>query len=281
MMKYRTFSQLLADVSNDFRVYGVEGLIDPSQLIKVAQRVNYDLGLKIHTTKEKILDITNGKARLPEDFYVLNFALLCNKFTVKERVDYGTVREDVVLDPECCKRCGQPDPTCSCEKTYTVCDDVHIKVVQRISYQTREYTDFTKIRIRPSRHVDSSCMNTTFRCNAQGEIKNGYLYTNVSTGKIYISYEGSMEDGDELMVLDHPEINHYYETALKEKILENLYYDGEDVERKWKYMQEEKKKARKAALVITDTPDFAEMEKIWKLNRAAMYQKYYSMFESR
>ena len=45
--KYRTFNQLLEDVTVDFRTYALEGMIEPQQLIKVAVRCNYDLGLRI------------------------------------------------------------------------------------------------------------------------------------------------------------------------------------------------------------------------------------------
>ena len=38
--------------------------------------------------------------------------------------------------------------------------------------------------------------------------------------------------------------------------------------------------ARNYALTIVNTPDFAEMRKLWELNRKAMYQKYYNMFKS-
>ena len=54
--KYRTFDELLNEVSTDFVMYNNEGLIEPAQLIKVAQRVSYDLGVRIHGTKEKVLD---------------------------------------------------------------------------------------------------------------------------------------------------------------------------------------------------------------------------------
>ena len=56
-LKYRTFDELLYEVGTDFVIYNNENLIEPAQLIKVAQRVNYDLGLRIHGTKEKMLDI--------------------------------------------------------------------------------------------------------------------------------------------------------------------------------------------------------------------------------
>ena len=54
--QYRTFSQLMDDVSIDFSTYALEGMIEPQQLIKVATRVNYDLGLKIQRTKNAIVD---------------------------------------------------------------------------------------------------------------------------------------------------------------------------------------------------------------------------------
>ena len=71
-LQYRTFNELLNEVSTDFVTYSNEGMIEPGQLIKVAQRVNYDLGLRIHGTKEKVLDIEKKKTKLPDDFYVLN-----------------------------------------------------------------------------------------------------------------------------------------------------------------------------------------------------------------
>ena len=71
-LKYRTFDQLLGEVITDFTMFNTEGMIEPGQLLKVAQRVNYDLGLRIHGTKEKVLEIENRKMKLPDDFYVLN-----------------------------------------------------------------------------------------------------------------------------------------------------------------------------------------------------------------
>ena len=69
--KYRTFDQLLEDVTVDFSTYALEGMIEPQQLIKVATRVNYDLGLRIHRTKEVVIDIEHNKGALPADFAYL------------------------------------------------------------------------------------------------------------------------------------------------------------------------------------------------------------------
>ena len=56
-IKYRTFDELMDEVRLDFFTYEMEGMIEPSQLIKVAQKVNYDLGLRIYTEKQKVLEI--------------------------------------------------------------------------------------------------------------------------------------------------------------------------------------------------------------------------------
>lgn len=77
-IQYRTFDELLDSVRIDVRTYDLEGNIDPQQLIKVAQRVNFELGLKVNQSRSKMITIYNGKAKLPSDFYVLNYALLCD-----------------------------------------------------------------------------------------------------------------------------------------------------------------------------------------------------------
>ena len=79
-LKYRTFDTLLADVANDFKKYQLQDIIDPSDTIKVARRVNYDLGLRIYKTNEVVLEVEKNRVRLPNDFYVLNFALACANY---------------------------------------------------------------------------------------------------------------------------------------------------------------------------------------------------------
>jgi len=127
-LKYRTFDQLLEDVKVDFQSLNVEGKIDPGQLIKVALRVNYDLGLRINATKEKALDVEKKRVRLPDDFYTMNFAFVCGEYSVTQIMPQGTNIQEVpyprytetppVIDP-CiaptvnCSKCNQL--SCGCE----------------------------------------------------------------------------------------------------------------------------------------------------------------------
>ena len=284
-IKYRTFDDLLNEVSIDFKIYSNEGMIEPAELIKIAQRVNYDLGLRIHKTKHVILDVENKKAKLPDDFYVLNFALLAGKYKVERPVIQGDQREYGYA--AMCHKCNLPAPDCSCGTQFDVAVDVHgddsgaLVLVQRIKSEVRTYDHFERIYLSPNKYVQNdNIMNNVPSPNA-GEIKNGYIYTNLEQGKLYISYEGALEDDEgNLLVLDHPMINEYYEYAMKQRILENLYINGEDVERKLGLIETKLRIARNNALGIVNMPDFAEMKALWLLNRKAMYNKYYDMFKS-
>lgn len=279
--RYRTFDELLNEVATDFVQYNNEGMIEPGQLIKVAQRVNYDLGLRIHGTKEKVLDIEKSKTRLPDDFYVLNYAFLCGKYTVTQPILHGRQTEDVILSADLCKKCGAPDPECSCEKTYTVeCktgEKVYVQVVEKRGFETKTYETFDRIHISTSTGKKDALDN---RGN-NGYIKNGFIYTSLEQGKLYISYQGALEDEDgNLLVLDHPMINEYYEYALKQRLLENLFMNGEEVSAKMQLVEQRLRAARNNALTIVNTPDFAEMKALWEMNRKAQYGKYYDMFKS-
>jgi len=126
-------------------------------------------------------------------------------------------------------------------------------------------------------------------------IKDGWIYFNGHTNsntnhsgsnsnddaKIYINYQGTLEnDEGDLMVPDHPYLNEYYEYGLKKRILENLIMDGVNVGAQLQLIQGEYRAARNNAVSFVNTPNFSEMEKVWTMNRKAMYGKYYDMFKS-
>jgi hypothetical protein len=279
-IKYRTFDELLNEVGTDFYIYNNENLIEPGQLIKVVQKVNYELGLRIHGTKEVLLDIENKKLRLPNDFYVLNYAMLCGKYEVVSDALRGRQTENVVLDTTpTCTSCSNLVENCCCEKTYTVeCntgESIHVMVVEKRQQDIRVYDEFEKLMISPVKSISPN------DDRLGGYIKNGYIYTNLSKGKVFINYQGNLEDDNgNLLVVDHPVINEYYEYALKSRILENLFINGEDVVQKMQLIESRLRPARNNALSIVNTPDFAEMYSLWELNRKAMYGKYYNMFKS-
>jgi hypothetical protein len=285
-IKYKTFDQLLDEVAVDFTMYNNEGMMEPGQLIKVAQRVNYDLGLRIHKTKDVLLDVEKRKAKLPDDFYVLNYAFLTGKYKIERPAIQGDQRESVEV-AGVCRKCHANANTCGCEDLYSVSVDVHgddcgsLVLVQKVKSEVRIYDHFERIHIGGGKYLQNDELHKDRPSPNAGEIKNGFIYTNLEEAKIYISYEGALEDEEgNLLVLDHPMINEYYEYAVKQRILENLFMNGEDVSQKLGLIEQRLRAARNNALTIVNTPNFSEMRRLWEMNRRAQYQKYYDMFKS-
>jgi len=97
-VKYRTFDDLMDSVKLDLYSWDLEGLLNPQQLIKVAMRCNYDLGLRINMQKSRVIDIQKGKGKVPEDMDVLNFALVCEDRLVSEIPSYNKTYSEGVLE---------------------------------------------------------------------------------------------------------------------------------------------------------------------------------------
>jgi hypothetical protein len=112
-------------------------------------------------------------------------------------------------------------------------------------------------------------------------IQNGFLRTSFKTGKIYINYQGALEDDDgNLLIPDHDLLNEYYEYAVKQRILENLIMNNEPVDKQLQIVEARLRAARNNALSMVNTPNFSEMREVWRMNRRAMYARYYDMFKS-
>lgn len=282
-LKYRTFESLLEDVKIDLRTLTLENRIDPAQLIKVAMRVNYDLGLRINMTKETILEVEKGRVRLPEDFYVMNYGLMLHQGYETIIPAQGTNVQDVTptwrpwVEQNSCSNESLPEqPVC-----FSKCNDNTYQIIQVVNQQKRAYRSFVPIRFRNSKYVDCNWPDLFGSSRDEAWIKDGWLYTTVEQASIYINYQGTFtdENGD-LLIPDHPMLNEYYEYAVKKRILENLVMDGENVSAQYQLVAQEYRGARNNALTIVNTPNFSEMEKLWAMNRKAMYSKYYDMFKS-
>jgi hypothetical protein len=132
-----------------------------------------------------------------------------------------------------------------------------------------------------SQSVSPECEVKKGPCNDYYDvyIKNGFIHTMFDEGILYINFQSIMEDDDgNLLVLDHPYTNEYYEYALKQRVFENLFMAGEPVQNHLQLMNQKLKEARTLALSFVNTPDFKEMKDVVEMNRKAMYNRYYRMF---
>tara|TARA_R100000900_G_scaffold64353_1_gene51592 strand:+ start:59 stop:703 length:645 start_codon:yes stop_codon:yes gene_type:complete len=194
-----------------------------------------------------------------------------------------------VPDPGDPKQCVTPTDckdvcvvqTCPTTANGTTTYNEHIVVQFVGAEQYRTYSDYAPLRITNSNKVLCDCPNVNIQSMHIAEIRDNFLLTNFEKGNVYISYQGAMEDDEgNLLVLDHPYCNEYYEYALKERILENMVFAGENVTQQLSYIQGKLRASRNNALGFINTPDFEEMRKIWEVNRKAQYHNYYNMFKS-
>ena len=372
-LQYKTFEELLDSVKIDIRGFDLEGMIDDQQLIKVAQRINYELGLRINPDKSRVIQIEKGRAKLPSDFYVLNFALVCDRLnnymeypvqwsykTYDQGVHDGKVEAetlfktkmvnqynevtDIAPGPNNINHClgtryvivqaFSPDNTvftfdlnivdennieiisdlpgtetdvtiivmgaqakCPapqiCQNTCTVeetpkdscgieeSSDKCAVVAGWRNGVRYEYKNLSRLRIIKNKSVSPHCININSVHPMTAWLKNGFIETNFEEGDMYISYDSHMEDDEgNLLVLDHPIVNEFYEYALKERIYENLFMAGEPVQNYLQLSAQKLRMARNNALSFINTPDFEEMLQNWRMNRKAMYHNYYNMFKS-
>lgn len=320
-IKYKTFDQLLAEVAVDFQNYDMENFIEPQTLIKVAKRVSYDLGLRIHQDKQAVIEVEKGFAKLPDDFYTLNYALVCNEYSVTTAYPQGTHIEERpfvteynpgnpvinVCEPDTvnCTRCNNVACTCDTDcsvptvapynqyepygsycikpKVFLNCKGDAYELVQIVKTQTTTYKDLRPIKIvNNGQGVECECPGIYWNSTIVGWIKDGYFYVNFDCGKIYVNYQGMLEDDNgNLLVPDHDLLNEYYEYALKQRILENLVMNDEpQAAKKIELIEMRLRAARNNALSLVNTPNFSEMKQTWAMNRKAQYAKYYDMFRS-
>ena len=153
-------------------------------------------------------------------------------------------------------------------------------MVNTTTYQTCGQLTPVKILENPET-IDCACPNLYMDCPNTAWIKDGFIFTNFPSGKLYISYQGQLEDEDgNLLIPDHDMLNEYYEYAVKQRILENLIMNDEPVGQKLQLVEQRLRAARNYALSIVNTPNFSEMKAVWQMNRKAQYAKYYDMFKS-
>lgn len=347
-LQYKTFDDLMNTVRSDFYTYDQDNFINPQELLKIAIKINYELGLKINQSRGKIIDVKNGKGKLPADFYVMNFAMLCgvgeDRYTnchgsemqtmydqmvklaqitnARPLVQFADLSvgwniithnlastnivltlqdseknyinfEYVIINQDQVKVkvsehyagariniIAAANIVANCSITLDNCPD-GCKITETRPGLIRDFSRPVPVEILPYNYGEPECnLEKVGSYNYRLKIKNGFVHSiNFTEGRLYINYESVMEDDEgNLMVLDHPVVNEYYEYALKERILENLFLNGENTSQKLQLVQAKLRPARNNALSFINTPDFFEMKQVWAKNRKAMYNKYYNMF---
>lgn len=268
MIKYQTFDQLLNEVLDELELYDNNSLIEPSHLIPIVLKINKELGLRVTTTNQCIKDIENSIVKVPLNLQKINFILyLDEKITTIQNLPQGTHKDyneiDLLNETDLKKEVEVTSDGFVYETIYTNGKPVFSKYKIAKQLELVEYTKFQR-----NNQVDQVC------------IKNNHLKTHLTSGKLMINYEGILEDEQgNLLVVDHPLLQDYYKYAIKRRILENLYFNGEESTiQKLQFIELRYIKAKQEANSVVDMPEFSEMKEIVELNRKANFIRYHSKF---
>jgi hypothetical protein len=269
-VRYRTFDQLLDAVADDFSTYDKNSLIEPSQLIKIAKKVNKQMLMRVTKTKQCIVKYENFVARLPLDFLHMNFAVYIQPYKKTVPNIQGTQTENVSITTE------DLDLLSATKEIYITENGDMYDIVERKSYTDYHYKVVSRVAIKENEDILRG-----EHCDVTGELKGEFIKMNMSSGYLYINYEGMLEDDEgNLLVVDHELVNDYYEYSLKRRILENIMMNGEEatmmnkmnvIEQRWRASQRE-------ALSVANMFDYGELEETMRINRTAAFKRYYSMF---
>lgn len=172
--------------------------------------------------------------------------------------------------------------TCIRPRVFMNCKGEKYELIQILpNGQQRTYTVLIPLRMRSSQNIECECPNLYWDTPNEGWLKDGFLNTTFQHGKVYLNYQGDLtDDNGNLLVPDHELLNDFYEYSLKERLLENLFNNGEDVAQRYQLAAAKLKVAKNDAMSLVNTPNFEEMKKLWWANRVAMYGKFYNMFKS-
>ena len=285
-LKYITFDQLMASVESDIDKFTDEGYVNRALYIKEIRKVNADLGLKINTEREAMLEVKDYVALLPPDFLYMQLAMACHVSYVRVPVVRGiqtemhseTIEGHTNLPTSCFLHscdfgdCGGPCANC-------------MWVTQKVGVKAYNYTELHKLQLTKSSHsrCSDNCLNFFFRSPHQIKIEDDHATFSFREGKVYINYLADMVDEENnILILDHPTVRDYYEYAVKKKVFENMYLNKEgDFLQPYQAMQAELLKARTLAITFINTPEFGDLQRMYMDNRNRFYKKYVRYFDNR
>lgn len=291
-LKYRTFSELMASVSSDMDTYADNLMIDDFKFIKTVRRVNADIGIRINNEKEVMLDIINHRVILPDDFMYLQLAMLCYANPGSAEITRG-------VDPSkianisgcevCSKNCTPKDCNSKCDNKSELCTNClvvneHIGYDLTIRYDTLYPVKLTK---KSYKFCADSCMNlsiTSDKYKFTLDISENIMTLDgIKNGKLYLNYITDMvnEDG-ELLIVDHPLVNDFYEYAVKTKMLENFLLNDKavNVQGKLQLANERLKEARIEAMNFVYMPEYTELLNYGNAKKSNFYKKYIKIFNN-
>lgn len=219
---------LIEEVKNDLSKYADAGLIDEDSLYR-----DIVLGLKrfgndVMVLQEVVVDVKEGQANLPQGFWSLYFAYLCEPLGLKRNnIEVHDLQSSFFYR----ERVERSNTWNECD---ACCDDVKEKIIRENLYFNNAKVEFFFHRPQllslgktfKKNNCHAKCRNKFVHDNPNEITIDGTtLGANFNSGHIYMQYYGLPEDEEGYIEIPETKNGHletYLEYRLKRRLAEKL-----------------------------------------------------------
>lgn len=219
-IKYLSSHILSSEIKDELRSYFENNLVDDSIFWPVFLECLDMLGGKYNPEKITVLEVRNKVTDLPEGFERLILALGCVSGTVTLEDQRRVSTEEVSVEElDLCQS--------SCDVCTDDCGNMY-RIVQKNHRVTVNWDTFNVLHLGTTSKdlCINDCLNFKSTSLEQIELKNSKIITNFDSGYIYLEYESTLENGDEILYPKHERINKWIKAKLREAVFQYLYFNG-------------------------------------------------------
>ena len=219
---------LIEEIKNDFRKYSDSGLIDEDSLYRDIVLGLRRFGNDIMVLQEKVVTVKNGLAKLPDNFFYLYIAALCEPLGYKvNNAESHHLQASYYYTEKVIKsnRWDECDPCCDSMEENVIRENLYFKDSSvEFYYKNPKLLKLGKTFVKDGIH--NSCRNKLVRENPNEiTINNFTLSANFSEGDIYLQFYGLPVDEEGYMEIPDTGNGHletYLEYYLKRRLTERL-----------------------------------------------------------
>lgn len=234
-----TLKNIIAEVRTDLAQYEASGMLDEISMRNWAKRALKTFGNLVTTLNEKTVEVKNGRAKLPEDFYSLYAAAKCEP----KRCEIIKGQESDLLDTFFYRIRTESLKTFD-NQSNVIQEGEYKEVVEKIFLRGGSVEAdlfFHKPRLlKLTRGIKKeqchpACKNLskelTYSSPWEINILGDYIQTNFKEGFIYLQFFGLEKDEEgEIIIpeLSNDQLVEYLTYHLKRKALESVWISDDD-----------------------------------------------------
>lgn len=258
LRKYTSAEEVFNRASSSLSTYFDADMIISDYYYKVIDLCNASMGLRINPSKEALISLENYSAELPDDFLLLELALIVD--TSKITYNIGSSKTET-LTGECPTAQDITDSLDKCCNFKLQCGKKPVLTCTIEDYSI-EFENTYITRLTEKKYCSPDCFNLNSTSPFMMEITDNQIFVDgIENAKLYIIYTAKMSGADNIPnCLDNPIVMEYYEQAIVYRMLKDMYINKKaDVGQVLQLARQEYINAKNAAINLASTPEFNEM----------------------